>query len=444
MIGGIDQAPLPMLQYQQKELAAYLARMRGPGPSPMKIQPQQRPTGEAARAVFTEYDVPVDWSWDQDVEGKVLSNNGSDWSLGNPSSLNGGRGVHDAQADMDGNIWFSYNGVSRNRTIGRINAVTGELTNFGIPGAPGLASMGHSLVLGPDAKIWFNVNPRGPDFQGAELMGGVDPKTDKVETYTPPKGTPAPGGAVTMEVDGKGFVWASSEFGIDRFDTKTHDWKFFPSRTKIFEGVGASYGVAGDRDGNGWWAQFYSGLDTVSKADAATGKVSEVKLALVPGVKELFGSEELEMYKLAGSDQEAAYPWLQGPRRMGADPNDDVLWASCYWSGDIARIDTHTLQFDLIHPPNQNLTSYALAVDKSHQVWTSFMNGDQVGRYDPKSKAWTMFRLPSMGTDVRWVSLHYTPDGHEQIYLPYFTSSRIARMTLRSDEEIQALREKAH
>jgi streptogramin lyase/cytochrome c5 len=442
--GPIDEAPLPILQAQEKELAAYLAKMRGPGPSPMKVEAQTRPTGEAARVVFTEYDVPVDWSWDKEVMGGVLSNNGCDWSLGAPSSMNGGRGVHDAQADMSGDIWFSFNAVSKDRTIGRIDANTGQVKSFGLPGAPGLASMGHSIVMDHNGILWFNVNPRGPHFQAPEKLGGVDPKTEKIEVFTPPKGIDPPGGAVTMDVDAKGYVWVSSRFGVLRFDPKTHQFIEFKSNTKVFEGVGTSYGVAGDREGNGWWAQFYSGLDTVEKGDLATGKTMDVKLSPVPGVMDLFTQEDLKMYRMAGSDQEAAIPWLQGPRRMGADHDGDVVWVGDYWSGNLARIDIHTLKYTFVSPPNPNLAAYSATVDESHNVWVTFMNGDQVGKYDPKTLSWTMYRLPSLGTDVRWVSLHEKPDGTMQVILPYFASSRVARMTFRTEAELQALEAKAH
>ena len=184
--GGIDQAPKPVLQYQEKELAAYLARMRGPGTSPMEFKVQPRPTGEAARVVFTEYDVPVDWSWDKEIMGGVASNDGSDWSLGAPSELNGLRGVHDAQADMSGNIWFSYNGVSTDRTIARIDAKTGQVKNFGLPGAPGLAAMGHSIVMDQHGILWFNVNPRGfPNWRRSVRIPGKCGSTDRKNRNIP-------------------------------------------------------------------------------------------------------------------------------------------------------------------------------------------------------------------------------------------------------------------
>src|ERR1700753_4228040 len=102
-----NSPPAAPIDYFEKKLAPYLAKVRGPGASAMNFKVRPRPTGDAARVVFTEYDVPV---IEETTPGfKYVSNNGSDWSLGTPSSLNGAHGVHDAQADLNGNIWFSYN-----------------------------------------------------------------------------------------------------------------------------------------------------------------------------------------------------------------------------------------------------------------------------------------------------------------------------------------------
>src|ERR1700730_15280007 len=95
---GEDSAAAPTIEYFKKDLAAYLAKVRGPGPSAMKFNLRPRPKGEAARVVFTEYEVPLDPGSGFDT--KYPTNNGSDWSLGTPSSLNGSHGVHDAQADL--------------------------------------------------------------------------------------------------------------------------------------------------------------------------------------------------------------------------------------------------------------------------------------------------------------------------------------------------------
>ena len=106
---GEKSEPAPIIDFHEKELAAYLARVSGPQPTAMNFKLRPRPTGEAARAVFTEYEVPI--APDEKSGTEYITNDGSDWSLGTPSSLSGAHGIHDAQADLNGNIWFSYNVV---------------------------------------------------------------------------------------------------------------------------------------------------------------------------------------------------------------------------------------------------------------------------------------------------------------------------------------------
>src|SRR5690349_14055694 len=51
--------PTGILDHHQKELAAYLARVRGPSGAP-KIAMEPRPAGEAARVEIREFDLPLD------------------------------------------------------------------------------------------------------------------------------------------------------------------------------------------------------------------------------------------------------------------------------------------------------------------------------------------------------------------------------------------------
>ena len=48
-----------IIEHNQKQLAAYLARARGPGETSMKFKPRPRPTGEAAQVVWKLYDLPL-------------------------------------------------------------------------------------------------------------------------------------------------------------------------------------------------------------------------------------------------------------------------------------------------------------------------------------------------------------------------------------------------
>src|SRR5258708_20281243 len=83
-----DRQPHPILNFNQKELAAYLARARGPGESSMKFKDRPRPSGENARVVWQTYDVPLNPGTGIAVQGaKYPTNDGYDWNLGTPSKL---------------------------------------------------------------------------------------------------------------------------------------------------------------------------------------------------------------------------------------------------------------------------------------------------------------------------------------------------------------------
>ena len=134
---GKERQPSGILDYHQKDLAAYLARARGPGESSMRFKPDPRPSGEAARVVTREYDVPLDP--DVGLPANFVQNDGSDWSLGTPSVLIPGWGVHDAWLDLNGNLWFTCNIQNKRTTIGRIDTKTGEVKTLQGRGAQRLS-----------------------------------------------------------------------------------------------------------------------------------------------------------------------------------------------------------------------------------------------------------------------------------------------------------------
>src|SRR5258708_15394915 len=144
-----------VLDFNQKELAAYLARARGPGETSMKLKLRPRPTGEAARVVYKEYDVPA--QADAGMPAKYQLNDGSDWSLGTPSRA--GSLVHDSWADLDGNIWFTSNVPNHNTSLGPIDPQTGAVKMIKVNGQNGMAANTPGMTPEPNGIIWFNVNP---------------------------------------------------------------------------------------------------------------------------------------------------------------------------------------------------------------------------------------------------------------------------------------------
>src|SRR5262249_26679188 len=331
---GNERKPSGILDYHQKELAAYLARARGPGESAMRFTPDPRPSGEAARIMFKEYDVPLDP--DAGLPSNFVQNDGSDWSLGTPSVLIPGWGVHDAWLDLDGELWFTCNIPNRRTTIGKIDSKTGEVKLFKVPAVNGLAAQTHGMTRDPNGIIWFNVN------NGRGGLGRPHPKTERIDVSMPPPGMSPTGGATTVDYDGKGRIWSSAPDGALRFDPTTETFTEFKSITyKTPNGTGVTYGAAGDRDGNGWWAEMT--LDTIGKGDNATGKPQEIKLAPVREEMDRVSADARKFYETYNQpDFNNPFPWAQGPRRMGTDKNADVLWVGNSWGANFARIDTRT------------------------------------------------------------------------------------------------------
>jgi virginiamycin B lyase len=422
-----------IIQYNQKELVAYLARARGPGESSMKFKDRPRPTGEAARVVWTTYDLPLNPDVGIGTQTKYNPNDGSDWNLGTTSRI--GQLPHDGGMGLDGNLYYTVNAPNKVVTIGKVDGKTGEVKYLKVDKRDGSsAATAHGLTRDANGDFWFDINP------GRRSLGKLEAKTEKISVYeTPPPMSPL-GGAVTMDVDGKGKIWASAPDGVVQFDPVTEKFTDFKSQLpfKNAKGTNSTYGAAGDRDGNGWWAQM--AFDTVGKADIATGKTSEVALPSLKNEMERIPAAAKTFYDSFNDRTNGnPLPWSQGPRRMGTDKNADVLWVGNSWGATLARIDTKTLQTTIIPFPDPAYQPYHIAVDQNHNVWGNLWTADRIAKYDPSKAAWTMFDLPTRGTEIRHISL-LERDGVTKVIVPIYRDSKMGVMTLRGEAEIAALK----
>jgi streptogramin lyase len=435
---GPDMAPFPVMAYYKKKLATYLAEARGPGLSTMQIKLHARPRGEAARAIVTEYSIPIADPDANPSDDGFPTNDGTFWSLGTPSALSGSRGLHDSQTDRDGNIWFTTSEPSYTRTISRLDTTTGKVTDIKVPGMNDLAAPTHGLAMDPNGILWATMigDPRGG---GGNLLR-VDPSTMKYDVIAPPKGMA--GASTSIDVDSKGNVWATTFSGAFRYDPAMHEFREFKSPTPTDNGPGGSYGIAADRMGNGWWTQI--NIDRVNRADIESGKTQEFheppRTARAGGA---INADDRKLYELAGTElTDFSAWWSEGPRRMGADKNGDVIWVCDYWGGNLERYDIRTLKSTLYKYPTPESAPYDASVDKNHNVWVNLTNGDSVARFDPKTEQWTEFPLPGRGIDLRHISLDER-GGVTRIVVGYTRNSKIARMQIRSTEELQALKAQA-
>jgi streptogramin lyase len=249
------------------------------------------------------------------------------------------------------------------------------------------------------------------------------------------------GTAGTLDVDPKGFIWVTTPDGVLRFDPEKEAFLEFKSLTyKTEKGVGTVYGTAADSAGNGWWLDMK--FDKVMRGDPVNGQTGEIQLPPVQAEMDRLTADEKALYaKYVVPDFNTPYPWAQGARRMGGDKNPDgeFVYVGNSFGGNLARINIKSNKVDLIPLPNPATQQpYQIAIDKRHQVWTNLWSTDAIAKYDPANSQWTLFDLPSRGTETRHISL-LEKDGKLQVVLPYSRTRRVAVMTVRSEDDMKAL-----
>lgn len=419
MANGFSPSNNKPLTPMQLELATYLTEMRGPGPSPMTPK-VFRPKGEATLPVVYEYDVEYE-------NGGYSTHNGSDWRFGPASSAGGAGGMHDATIDFEGNIWFTSTRRSPTRTVGRLDTTTGKISDFAVPLGDGKNALSHGIYLAGDGHIYFNASPQIAYLDGT--LGIVDPRAMTVESLKAPAGVSG-----WLGGDGKGNIWTASGTskagGALRFDPRTKTFTAFKSPT-----AGLTYGIAGDRDGNGWWMGVNE--DIIVRADVATGKVSETQLPAQPLTEylkpgDLAEGESIPTPGIGGK---------QSPRRPYADPNGDALWVTNFNGNTLMRIDTRTSTVKYYTVPYPAMNPYEAAVDSKSRVWVTFQNSDELGRFDPASGVWTIYSYPTKGMAQRQNHM-LERDGVLQFVSASGPAHRVGRMVMRSARDVQALRDR--
>lgn len=411
------EPPYGLLRHFKDELAAYLAKVRGPN-SKLDLKPSPRPRGEAARVVITEYDITSN----SDLRSYVTQD-GSDWMEGTPSAYEA-RGPHDAEVAPDGGVWIADSQANPERTVARLDPATGAVKHFKLDAGKGMGKRSHGIVIDQKGVAWFNADG---------WLGKIDTRTQKLEEFAPPKGMARVGG--TLDVDNNGIVWASSNEGALAFDPATNQFKQFKSLSP--GNVGRTYGVAADADGNGWWAQM--NYDKLGVGNYRTGEITEVSIARRKEFDEFTTDKDREVFKELGSDWNSATFDAQAPRRLGTDKNGSNVWVANWWGDNLARIDSKTHKVTIYNPPRQNEFRgvYDTVIDKHGMVWMNLMNADRVARFNPKTEQWTDYHLPTRGTETRFIAVDNRTEPVE-VWTPYWRTSKLARIQFRSVEQVSA------
>ena len=403
--------------HYKDELAKYLASVRGPTSPVLKFTLSPRPSGEAARVVMTEYDIPL-----AGARTERAWNDGSDWSRGWPTASMGARWIHDIIPDNEGNAWGTRDRGPVDMTLFKIDTKTGQVTGFSVRNGQAIRRS-HSITKDRNGIIWFD--------GGDGTLGRLDPKTEAFKMFTPPLNMGG-GQLTTVDVDARGKVWGATTGGANRFDPDTETWTHFTSLTYARNFV---YGTAGDAEGNGWWTQYTA--DKVLKGDPKTGKTHEVVMR-PPWVNEedVTTAADREWYKSMGVmtwGNINTVPYGQQPRRLGADKRGDSVWVPNNAGNNVARINIHTLETKY-YPVQGN--PYFVTVDKDSNVWTNLFADAKVARFNPRTEQWTYFTLPSR-CESRNIAVD---DIRGDVWVPCANTSRVIRLQFRTAEQIQALK----
>jgi streptogramin lyase len=432
-VNGVPGTSLaqPIVQHSEDQLAAYLARARGPGDSSLNIVYPARPSGEAARVYWQEYDVPIDTA--ANLPESFIQNDGSNWTMGTPSRLVPGFGNHDTVLDYNHNVWFTSSLPTYTVTVGKVDTKTGEVKLFKLPGgAGGTAASSHGIIRDAKGILWFNASGS---------LARVDPATDTFKVFTPPSTMGSAGGS--LDFDGLGKIWVSANDGVLRFDPDTQMFQKFTSVDfKDPAKAATTYGVAADKNGNGYWAQM--NIDVIGKGDAKSGQASAIQLAPLEDQLALATPEEKAFYATvprAKLSYNVVTPWSQGPRRMGSDKAGNFVWVGDSFGSNLAKIDINTGAVSYVDLPD-GMQPYHVGFDADHNVWTNVWSGDSVLRYNPTAQKWTRFDMPSRGTETRYIDT-LTRDGKTQVALPSYRVRKVSLMTFRSQDEIDALKKQA-
>lgn len=260
---------------------------------------------------------------------------------------------HAVAPARDGGVWYTAQATG---ALGWLDPISGYTKHIPL----GRNSAPHGVIVGPDGAPWITDS-------GLNAIVRVDPKTEKVDVFPLPKGTPY-ANLNTATFDNNGILWYTGQSGYyGRVDPKT-------GRVEVFEaprGPGP-YGICTAPDGSVYYASLAG--SHIACIDTLTGKAAVIE---PPTPK-------------------------QGARRAWAD-SQSRIWVSEWNSGQVSRYDPKTKQWRAWKLPGDNSQTYAVYVDQKDIVWLSDFGANAMVRFDSRTEQFKMIPLPSRGSAVRQI-----------------------------------------
>ena len=295
-------------------------------------------------------------------------------------------------------------------------ATTARVTEYAVGD---ITSWAHDMAVDPRTGTAYV-----GDYVKDELIA-VNPRTGEQKVYPAPlHGT----GMHTLNFDRDGYLWITFQLAdkVARFDTRSGEWRIydgFAHATLVHSFALDSDGlVKKDASGRLYISQF--GGNRISMLDPSNGALKEVPLPGLPSGRPYgvaVNSKGVIWYTkysenilgfvdpATGQGKEWALPHPDsGPHRMHID-NDDNLWIPLSGYGTLLRYNTRDGSQKEFALPDADSFPYASRYDaKSDRVWVTGNGGNAIYALDPKSGRTTTFRLPSILSYGRMISIDYS------------------------------------
>ena len=193
--------------------------------------------------------------------------------------------------------------------------------------------------------------------------------------------------------------------------------------------------------GNGWWLLMSSGIGRqqrpqdrqVATNQAAGGDRRE---------RAAHRRRAQALRHLPAARLQHAVPVGAGTAPDGGDKNGDYVWignpSAATWRGSISRPRrSSSCRCRGRNRSSPTRSRSTRATMSGSNMWST----DLIGKYDQATGKWTMFDLPTRGTETRYISL-LERDGKKEVVLPS-RARKVAVMTLRSEADLAALKQQA-
>ena len=391
-----------LMRFYREDLVEYLTKVAGPNPVPLKPEAFPRPTGIETQLVVTEYDLP------------------SDRPRGGISQLDPRTGLVKVFTEQDGRtVSEDVPYVARNPYL------TGEDWSWGTRENQ---RGSHDIALGSDGNVYVDGRSMSMDpardtiWIGGNAFTSFDVKTQTLKSYPRVPTVMSHG----VDVDTNGNAWGSTGLGAVRMNIETGEIAEFNTPTPDSR----PYDIGVDSLNNVWLSQL--AIDKMAVVDGLTGDVTEVAIPSYtsPDIR----PEDIEIHDTVGSWDHNSALGQQGPRRMGADRDGNFVYAGLYWTAGIAQFDARTKTLVKVHQvPNGRFGQpYKPFPDKNHMVWFGLSADDRFGQLNPTTGKFTMYPLPSRGTNSRHLAVDNTTD-IPTVWVPYTGIGKIARVQFRTD-----------